>query len=531
MRLVNGTFCGQPCRRRRRRNPPTNRPKHGLSGDGPKHATRRHSPRAGAPLELPVHRGPRHAPGLLRDANRHRLEGGDVGVNRGKVHAGESRDEDTGFVREEPDDGGEEIAVVGVRHVGRLHVPRAPRPHQREHQQPNRPRRRDASHRVQHHRAKRLRRVSWADGIDRPGEHVEVDESDESAGREGSHELEVVRAVRCAGVGQGRRREAPERHRDARRRQHLKLELAVLPQTVLAHLRSLLDGHLEEAVGAELQGGVVGVGAPDPVVARVRSDGASPSFLRQFSHRAAVAASELDLVHVPHPPVLGGDPHRGGEAEIGRVERHDVLRAAFEPRGAVDADGFAIRLGVDVVVAGNRHLGVAVDALDEPSAVLGDEHDGDAAVARGEPGAALLARLERERVLNDAARVGNGGLGDDVVCRGLGGSRRRARVLHVVEREHSLGNRKVGPPGGHHDAPAGAGSAMDDGDRMFGTNTGGFGPAESRDGRRAPDERRAKHRVFLPGNPKKKPLQKSVGRGSENWLRKPRLSRAREHAR
>ena len=76
--------------------------------------------------------------------------------------------------------------------------------------------------------------------------------------------------------------------------------------------------------------------------------------------------------------------------------------------------------------------------------------------------------------------------------------------LHVVEREHSLGNRKVGPPGGHHDAPAGAGSAMDDGDRMFGTNAGGVGPAESRDGRRAPDERRAKHRVFLPGNQKKK---------------------------
>ena len=49
---------------------------------------------------------------------------------------------------------------------------------------------------------------------------------------------------------------------------------------------------------------------------------------------------------------------------------------------------------------------------------------------------------------------------------------------------------------------------MDDGDRMFGTNTGGFGPAESRDGRRAPDERRAKHRVFLPGNPKKKAASK-----------------------
>ena len=103
--------------------------------------------------------------------------------------------------------------------------------------------------------------------------------------------------------------------------------------------------------------------------------------------------------------------------------------------------------------------------------------------------------------------------------------------LHVVEREHSLGNRKVRPPGGHHDAPAGAGSAMDDGDRMFGTNAGVVGPAESRDGRRAPDERRAKHRVFLPGNQKKKPLlQKSVGRGSELAPETALIERARARA-
>ena len=103
--------------------------------------------------------------------------------------------------------------------------------------------------------------------------------------------------------------------------------------------------------------------------------------------------------------------------------------------------------------------------------------------------------------------------------------------LHVVEREHSLGNRKVRPPGGHHDAPAGAGSAMDDGDRMFGTNAGVVAPAESRDGRRAPDERRAKHRVFLPGNQKKKPLlQKSVGRGSELAPETALIERARARA-
>lgn len=72
---------------------------------------------------------------------------------------------------------------------------------------------------------------------------------------------------------------------------------------------------------------------------------------------------------------------------------------------------------------------------------------------------------------------------------------------------------------------------MDDGDRMFGTNAGVVGPAESRDGRRAPDERRAKHRVFLPGNQKKKPLlQKSVGRGSELAPETALIERARARA-
>ena len=157
---------------------------------------------------------------------------------------------------------------------------------------------------------KRLLSVAGSDGVDGPGEHVQVDEPDAAAGREGAHELEVVTVA--VATGHGRRGEAAERHRRASRRQHLKLHLAVLAQAILTHPRPLLGRHLEEAVGPQLERGVIRVRPADPIVARVTHDGAPSLRLRLDRHRAPVAATELNLVDVPHPFVLRGDPHRGG---------------------------------------------------------------------------------------------------------------------------------------------------------------------------------------------------------------------------
>ena len=95
-----------------------------------------------------------------------------------------------------------------------------------------------------------------------------------------------------------------------------------------------------------------------------------------------------------------------------------------------------VRRWIDGFVARDVHVWVAVDALDKAAAVLADEHDGDAAVAGGEPGAAFGTGAEGERVLNDSGGllkfIDARWLRDDVIRRGFVGSRGCAEVLRAT---------------------------------------------------------------------------------------------------